>query len=133
MQEQHIIGINHGGVGHFAMRLPNWPAVKVFERLRARRHVSKTSQPDKSVWIIEIAELTDDLYSERFLRFDKFPVEQIDNTSRFPGCNVYRRSSTIGQQFCGGCASGFSIPKSCAANGTVAIRKLNARKIGFLS
>jgi hypothetical protein len=29
-------------------------------------------------WIIEIAELTDDLHPERFLRFDKFPVEQID-------------------------------------------------------
>ena len=30
------------------------------------------------MWIIEIAELTDDLHSERFLRFDKFPIEQID-------------------------------------------------------
>ncbi len=55
------------------------------------------------------------------------------NTSRCPGCNVYCRSSTIGQQFSsGGCASGFSIPKPCAANGTVAIRNFNARKIGLL-
>src|SRR6266478_2882701 len=51
------------------------------------------------------------------------------NSSRLPGCNVYCRSSTIGQQVCGGCASGFSIPKSCAANGTVVIRNFNARKI----
>src|SRR5207247_672756 len=50
------------------------------------------------------------------------------NTSRCPGCNVYCRSSTIGQQVCGSCASGFSIPKPCAANGTVAIRNFNAHK-----
>jgi hypothetical protein len=30
-------------------------------------------------------------------------------------------------------ASGFSIPKPCAANETVAIRNFNERKIGFLS
>jgi hypothetical protein len=78
MQEQHIIGIDHGGVGRFAMRLPDRPAVKILERLRAKRHVPKTSQPDKSVWIIHVPELTDDLHPERFLRFDKFPVEQID-------------------------------------------------------
>jgi len=44
---------------------------------------------------------------------------------------VYCRSSTIGQQVCRGCASGFSIPKACAANKTVAIRNFNARKIGI--
>src|SRR6266481_2161854 len=54
------------------------------------------------------------------------------NTSRFAGYKVYCRSSTIGQQVCGGCASGFSIPKPCAANGTVAIRNFNARKIDIL-
>src|SRR6476661_1025062 len=78
MQKQHIIGIDHGGVSRFAMCLPDRAAVKILERLRARRHVSKTSQPDKSVWIIQVPELTDDLHPERFLRFDKFPVEQID-------------------------------------------------------
>src|SRR5438093_13223313 len=51
------------------------------------------------------------------------------NTSRCPGCSVYCRSSTIGQQVCGGCAFGFSTPELCATNETVAIRKLNARKI----
>src|SRR4029453_6951703 len=54
------------------------------------------------------------------------------NTSRFPGCNVYCRSSTIGQQVCGGCASEFSISKPCAANRTVAIRNFNACKIDML-
>ena len=84
MQEQHIIGIDHGGVGRFAMRLPDRPAVKILERLRARRHVPKTSQPDKSVWIIQVPELTDDLHPECFLRFDKFPVEQIDQHIPLP-------------------------------------------------
>src|SRR5437899_7013422 len=66
------------------MCLPDRPAVKVLERLRARRHVSKTSQPDKSVWIIQVPELPDDLHPERFLRFDKFPVEQIDQHIPLP-------------------------------------------------
>lgn len=34
--------------------------------------------PDESVSIINIPELPDDLHPERFLRFDKFPVEEID-------------------------------------------------------
>ena len=38
----------------------------------------KTSEPDKSVSIINIPELTDDLHPKRFLRLDKFPVEEID-------------------------------------------------------
>ena len=84
MQEQHIIGIDHGGVGRFAMHFPNRTAVKILQRLRARRHVPKTSQPDKSVWIIQIPELTDDLHPERFLRFDKFPVEQLDQHIPLP-------------------------------------------------
>src|SRR6266567_2918565 len=50
------------------------------------------------------------------------------NTSRFPGCNVYCRSSMIGQQVCGGCAFRFSTPELCAANETVAIRNFNPRK-----
>src|SRR5437867_1060487 len=55
------------------------------------------------------------------------------NTSRFPGCNVYCRSSTIGQQFSSeSCAFGFSIAKVCAANETVAIRNFTARKIDIL-
>src|SRR5438874_172368 len=54
------------------------------------------------------------------------------NTSRFPRCNVYCRSSAIGQQVSVGGASGFSIGKTCAANGTVAIRNFNARKIDIL-
>ena len=66
------------------MCLPDRAAVKVLERLRARRHVTKTSQPDKSVWIIQVPELTDDLHPERFLRFDKFPVEQIDQHIPLP-------------------------------------------------
>jgi hypothetical protein len=66
------------------MRLPNRPAVKILERLRTRRHVPKTSQPDKSAYIIQVPELTDDLHSERFLRFDKFPVEQIDQHIPLP-------------------------------------------------
>ena len=66
------------------MRLPDRPAIKVLERLRARRHVTKTSQPDKSVWIIQIPELTDDLHPERLLRFNKFPVEQIDQHIPLP-------------------------------------------------
>src|SRR5207302_3008269 len=83
-QEQHIIGIDHGGVGRFAMCLPDRAVVKILERLRARRHVTKISQPDKSVWIIQVPELTDDLHPERFLRFDKFPVEQIDQHIPLP-------------------------------------------------
>src|SRR5438132_13543422 len=84
MQEQHIIGIDHGGIGRLAMSLPDRSAVKVLERLRARRHVTKTSQPDKSVWIIQVPELTDDLHPKCFLRFDKFPVEQIDQHIPLP-------------------------------------------------
>src|SRR6267142_6830668 len=83
-QKQYIIGIDHRGVGRFAMRLPDRPAVKILERLRARRHVSKTSQPDKSVWIVQVPELADDLHPERLLRFDKFPVEKIDQHIPLP-------------------------------------------------
>src|SRR4029077_6172287 len=54
------------------------------------------------------------------------------NKSRLPGCNVYCRTSTFGQQICGDCASGFSMAKPCAATGTVAIRNFNARNIDIL-
>ena len=40
--------------------------------------------PDKSVWIIQVSELTDDLHPERFLRFDEFPVEEIDQHIPLP-------------------------------------------------
>ncbi len=82
--KQHITGIDHGGVGRFAMCFPNRPAVKILERLRAGRHVPKTSQPDKSVWIIQVPELSNHLHPERFLRFDKFPVEEIDQHIPLP-------------------------------------------------
>ena len=38
----------------------------------------KTSEPDKSIPAINIPELADDFHPERFLRFDKFPVKEID-------------------------------------------------------
>src|SRR5262249_16948902 len=78
MQEQHIVGIDHGRVGDFSMRFPNRTAVEIRQCLRARRHVAKASEPDKTVWIVLVPELTDDLHPERFLRLDKFTIEQID-------------------------------------------------------
>src|SRR5437762_1904310 len=50
-QTHTTTGVEQGGVDRFAQPLPSRPAEKLLERLRARRHVQKTSQPDKSVWI----------------------------------------------------------------------------------
>jgi hypothetical protein len=132
MQKQHTIGIDHGGVGCFAMCLPDRAAVKILKRLRARRHVPKTSQPDKSVWIIHVPELTDDLHPERFLRFDKFPVEQIDQHIPLPRMQRVLPQLNDRAASLSGCATGFSIAKPCAANGIGAIRNFNARKINML-
>src|SRR2546427_5569070 len=109
------MGIDLGGVGGRATRLPSRPAVKILERLRARRHVPKTSQPDKSVWIIQVPELTDDLHPERFLRLDKFPVEQIDQHIPLPRVQrILPQLNDRATSLCG-CASGFSTPTACAA------------------
>ena len=85
MQEQDIVGINHGGVRGVAVRLPNRPAVKLLQRSRTRTHVVKTSEPDESIPAINVPELADDLHPERFLRLDEFPVEESINTCCIPG------------------------------------------------
>jgi hypothetical protein len=78
MQEEHVVGIDHRGVGDLSVCFPDWTAVEIRQRLRARRHVAKASEPDKPVWIVLIPELTNDLHSERFLGLDKFTIEKID-------------------------------------------------------
>ncbi len=98
------------------MRLPDRPAVKILERLRARRHVQKTSQPDKSVWIIQVPKLTDDLHPERFLRFDKFPVNDRSTHPAAPDSACIAAAQRLGSKFA--LAAGTAFPRdSCDLDG----------------
>src|SRR5207244_1857583 len=74
-QQQDVVGVNHRSIGSFPVRFPNRPAVKISQRFSTRRHITKTSEPNEEIRTVKISKLTDDLYSDRFLRFDKFPVE----------------------------------------------------------
>ena len=60
------------------MFLPNRSAIKRLQGLSARRHISKAADPDEAIRIIQIAKLSDERYAERFLAFDKFPFEKLD-------------------------------------------------------
>src|SRR6478752_2646258 len=53
----------------------NSPAIKISQRFSTRCHITKTSEPNEAIRTVKISKLTDDLYSDRFLWFDKFPVE----------------------------------------------------------
>jgi hypothetical protein len=74
-QQQDVVRVNHGSIGGFPVRFPNRSTVKITQRFCTRGHIRKTSEPNEAIWMIEISKLTDDFYSERLLRFDKFPVE----------------------------------------------------------
>jgi hypothetical protein len=76
------------------MRLPDRPAVEVREPSRAGRHVRKSPEPDESVCVVEVSELTDDAHAERLLAFDEFPLEEVDQDLSGSGMEVYCRSST---------------------------------------
>src|SRR5205814_86716 len=60
------------------MRFPDGSTVKRIERLLTRGHIVETAQPDKSIQVIEIVKLTDDLDAHSLLCFDKFTVEEFD-------------------------------------------------------
>jgi hypothetical protein len=41
-------------------------------------HVSKAPQPQKAVWVVQHAELPDYGHPSRFLRLDKFSIEELN-------------------------------------------------------
>src|SRR6266480_29959 len=83
-QQQDVISVNHRSIGSFPERFPNRPAVKISQRFCARGHITKTSEPNKAIRIINVSKLSDDLYSDRLLRFDKFPLKEINQSITFP-------------------------------------------------
>jgi hypothetical protein len=85
MQQQDVVGVNHRSVGSFPVRFPNRPAVKITQRFCARGHIAKTSEPNEAIRMFKVSKLTDDLYSDRLLRLDKFPVEEINQGITLPG------------------------------------------------
>src|SRR2546425_10037365 len=68
---------SHGGVGFLFVGQPcRAAAVKSFEGLPPRLCVAKTSEPDETVGIVEIAESSDDVCTHSILRFDEVLLKQ---------------------------------------------------------
>ena len=77
-QQQHIIGIDHRGIGGVAMRFPHWSIVERFERRLAQLHVWKAAKPHEAIGIVEIAELPDHAQAVGLLIFEKLALEERD-------------------------------------------------------
>ena len=77
-EEQHVVRIDHRGVGGIAVQLPNRSAVKALQRLSAGGHIGKPAQPDETIGVVDIAKLADHADPECFLALDEFPIEEID-------------------------------------------------------
>src|SRR5262245_31685798 len=75
-KKQHVVRVDHGGVGRLAMLFPNRPTIKFFELTCARDHIGKPPQPDEAIRIIEIAKLSDHGHAGRFLSFDEVPFKE---------------------------------------------------------
>src|SRR6266480_8119971 len=69
-EQQDVVGINHRSIGSFAVRFPDWAAVKIIQRFCARGHIRETSGPNEAVLLIKVSKLTDDFYPHFLLRFD---------------------------------------------------------------
>jgi hypothetical protein len=77
-QQQHVIRIDHRGVGDVAVRGPHRPAVERLQAVRTRRHVLEPAQPDEAVSMVQVAELADHAHAQCLLRLDEFAIEQLD-------------------------------------------------------
>ena len=77
-KQQHVVAVDHRGVGSAGVLLPGRAAIEGLERAFARRHVAEAAQPDEAVGIVEVPELAEHLHSDLFLRFDELPIEELD-------------------------------------------------------
>ena len=57
---------------------PDGPTIEALQTLGAAGHVAKPPQPDKSIRVVEIAELADHPHPQGFLALDEFAVEEVD-------------------------------------------------------
>src|SRR5262245_8972004 len=78
LQQQHIVGLEHGGVRGISVRRPHRPSVEGFEGFAARVHVREAAQPHETILATAIAELTDQRHAGRLLRLDEIALEQVD-------------------------------------------------------
>src|SRR5450432_1553635 len=62
------------------MCFPYRAAIKRLQRLGSRGHVGKSTQPHEAVRIILVAKVSDDGDTDRFLGFDEFALEHLDET-----------------------------------------------------
>ena len=77
-QQQHVVDVDHRGVGGSGMRLPDRPAVERLEGLTATLHVWEAPHPHEALRAIQITELSDQFHSDGFLRLDELAVEEFD-------------------------------------------------------
>src|SRR5829696_4430435 len=95
-QQQHVVTIDHRGVGLVLVRLPDRPAVEAAQCLGATRHVVEPSQPDEPVGVVQVAELPQIAMPTASWVSTNSRSKRSINTSRWPGCSVYCLSSTTG-------------------------------------
>src|SRR5215469_661036 len=76
LQEQHIVGIDHGLVRSVAVRFPDLAAIERRKGPRTGFHVGKPAQPDETVRTIGIPEGAGQAHAQHLLAFDEFALEQ---------------------------------------------------------
>jgi hypothetical protein len=68
------------------MASPDWSPVEGVESLTTGGHVAEAAQPDESVWVVEMPELSEHAHADGLLRLDELSVEQLDR--RFASIGV---------------------------------------------
>src|SRR5262249_25635747 len=74
---QHVVAVDHGGVGRVTVAVPDRAAVEGVQRLFARGHVGERAEPDERVRVAGVAELADDAHPRLLLRLDALAAEQL--------------------------------------------------------
>jgi len=77
-QEQHVVRVDHRGVGLGAVRFPGRPAVEAGQRPGPDGHAREPTDPHEPVRLVQVTELADDRHAGRLLALDELPVEKLD-------------------------------------------------------
>ena len=77
-QQQHIIDVDHRGVGGSGVRLPDRPTVERLEGLTTTLHVCEAPHPHEALRAIQITELSKHFHTDGLLRLDELAVEEFD-------------------------------------------------------
>src|SRR5262245_26937889 len=84
-EQQHVVRVDHGGIGFLSMLFPHRSAVEARQGLGPCWHVPKRAYPDEAIRSLQIAELADNSHAGRFLGLDELAVEQLDQDVALPG------------------------------------------------